>query len=115
MRELLQSAIDGLTALLARYDEAAAAIESLGSVTAQLLSVRAAHEEALAELASEERRLEALRAERATREASVKVVRAKVAALIDEAEAKRAEIEELRQYHDELLASIAALKRRLAA
>jgi hypothetical protein len=79
--------------------------------------VRAAHEEALAELASAQRQLDAARLEHkkdmGAMDASYRVAKAKVFELLEEAKAKQTEIDGLRQYHDELLASIQSLRTRL--
>jgi hypothetical protein len=117
MREVIQNAVDGLAALLAKYDEVSAAIESLGAVKAQLVSAQAAHNEALAQLAEGQRVLAVAQLDHKrsmeAMEGSLRVAQAKVFGLIEEAQAKQTEIDGMRQYHDELLASIQSLKKRL--
>jgi hypothetical protein len=119
IREVITDAINQLNVVLENYEEIAAATESISEIKASLVNVKAAHEKAYAELVEEQRLLDEARAnhkrDMATMETSFKVAQSKVFKLIEEAKAKEAEIQGLRQYHDELLASIESLKKRLHA
>jgi hypothetical protein len=117
MRDLIVNAVDRLTALLAQWDEVAAATTSLGEVEASLVNVRAAHERAAAELAEMERLLAAAQLDhKRSMEAmagSLRVAQAKVFEQHEEYEANQTKIDAQRKYHDELLASIQSLRTRL--
>jgi hypothetical protein len=119
MREVIQTTLDRLQEVAAKLDEIEAKIALAASIEASLVNVRAKHDKAFADMAEGQRQLEAARAaharEMSAMEASVKVAKAKVFGLVGEVERRQAEINDLRRYHDELLASIQSLKRRLHA
>jgi chromosome segregation ATPase len=119
VRDVITNAIDGLQALLARYDEVTKAIDSLVSVQASLASVKATHDKAAAELAEGQRVVEAARAkhkeEMAAMEIAVRSARAQLAALVDEAKAKQTELDGMQRQHNEVLASMQSLRTRVGA
>jgi len=118
-RETIQTAIDGLRALASKLDEITTATESIKAVNASLTNVRASHTAALAELNELkhgiEHHRETHKAEIAAIETQSRSAKARLAELIDQVEAREADLVRLRTEHDQCLASFNSIRLRLAS
>src|SRR5215469_13816207 len=114
LRDLITSAVDALGALLAEYDEVVAATSQLKQVGASLANVRISHDKAFAQLTEAERLLAEAKQnhekDMTAAAAEHRAVKAQVAEVMAQYEAKRKEVEATRQEHDQILASIESLR-----
>ena len=119
VRDAITNANGVLLGLLEKLDEVAGLIAKRGEVEASLANVKAAHEKAYAALGEQQRVLAAAEAEgkrkMAAMETATREITARLAGVTKECDAAVAQRDEARREHEEIMASMQSLSRRVGA
>src|SRR6516162_9132070 len=119
VRDAITNAIAGLQAVAVQWDQVAGLIAKRGEVEASLANVKAAHEKAYAALGEQQRVLAAAEAEgkrkMAALETAARGATSELGKVVAERDAAEARTAEARRQHEEIMASMQSLSRRVGA